>query len=118
MAVAADDDLDRRPAGADAANDMAQHQRHLCPVRRLAGAQDDSDGLAGRRLVNVDWHKAAAVVVRIEERELLAAVNPVLGVVDIEQDAPRYGSKLSQNNSIIAAIMRLSAVAPAGSRAG
>ena len=27
---------------------------------------------------------------RIEERELLAAVNPVLGVVDIEQDAPGY----------------------------
>ena len=49
---------------------------------------------------------------RIEERELLAAVNPVLGVVDIEQDAPRGTcSKLSQNNSIIAAIMRLSAVA-------
>ena len=48
---------------------------------------------------------------RIEERELLAAVNAVLGVVDIEQDAPGYCSKLSQNNSIIAAIMRLSAVA-------
>ena len=48
---------------------------------------------------------------RIEERELLAAVNPVLGVVDIEQDRRGTCSKLSQNNSIIAAIMRLSAVA-------
>ena len=38
----------------------------------------------------MDRQKAAAVVVRIEERELLAAVNPVLGVVDIEQDAPGY----------------------------
>ena len=90
MAVAAHDDLDRRPAGADTADDMAQHQRHLGPVRRLAGAQDDGDRLAARRLVDVDRQKAAAVVVRIEQRELLAAVNPVLGVVDIEQDAPRY----------------------------
>jgi hypothetical protein len=90
MAVAAHDDLNRRPAGANAANDMAQHQRHLDPVRRLAGTQDDGDRLAGYRLVDVDRQKAAAVVVRIEERELLAVVNPVLGVVDIQQDAPGY----------------------------
>ena len=60
------------------------------PVRRLAGAQDDGDRLAGRRLVNVDRQKAAAVVMRIPQRQLLAAVNPVLGVVDVEQDAPRH----------------------------
>ena len=90
MAVAAHDDLDRRPAGADTADDMAQHQRHLGPVGRLAGAQDDRDRLAGRRLVDVDRQKAAAVVVGVEQRELLAAVNPVLGVVDVEQDAPGY----------------------------
>jgi hypothetical protein len=36
----------------------------------------------------VDRQKATAVVVRIEQRELLAAVHPVLGVVDVEQDAP------------------------------
>src|SRR3954464_15046855 len=29
MTVAAHHDIDRRPAGADAADDMAQHQRHL-----------------------------------------------------------------------------------------
>jgi hypothetical protein len=69
---------------------MAQHQRHLGPVGRLAGTRDDGDRLAGYRLIDVDRQKAAAVVVRIEERELLTAVNPVLGVVDIEQDAPGY----------------------------
>ena len=90
MAVAAHDDVDRRPAGADAADDMAQHQRHLGPVRRLAGAQDDRHRLAGGRLVDVDRLKAAAVVIGVEQRELLAAVDPVLGVVDIEQDAPRH----------------------------
>src|SRR5580692_460302 len=77
MAVAADNDLDRRPAGADMADDMAQHERHLGPARRLARAQNDRDRLAARRLVNVDRQKAAAVVVRIEQRELLPAVHPV-----------------------------------------
>ena len=90
MAVAAEDDLDLGPAGADAADDMAQHQRHLGPLRRLAGAQDDRDRLAGGRLVDVDRQKAAAVVMRVPQRQLLAAVHPILGVVDVEQDAPRH----------------------------
>ncbi len=54
------------------------------------------------------------------QRELLAAVNPVFGVVDSlplrrrGSSRMRRGtaSKLSQNNSTIAAIMRFSAVAP------
>ena len=90
MAVAAHHDLDRRPARADAADHMPQDQRHLGPVRRLAGAQDDRHRLAGGCLVDVDRQKTAAVVVRVPQRELLAAVNPILGVVDIEQDAPRH----------------------------
>jgi hypothetical protein len=90
MAVAAHHDLDLGPAGADATDDMAQDQRHLGPVWRLAGAQDDRDGLAGRRLVDVDRQKAAAVVMCVPQRELLAAVHPVLGVIDIEQDASRH----------------------------
>jgi hypothetical protein len=35
----------------------------------------------------VDRLKAAAVVIGVEQRQLLAAVNPVLGVVDVEHDA-------------------------------
>jgi hypothetical protein len=34
----------------------------------------------------VDRQKAAAVVVRVPQRQLLAAVHPILGVVDVEQD--------------------------------
>ncbi len=90
MAVAAHEDLNRRPASADTADDVAQDQRHLGPVRRLAGAQDDGDRLAGGRLVNVDRQETAAVVVGVEQRKLLAAVHPVLGVVDIKQDASRH----------------------------
>jgi len=90
MAVAAHDDLDLGPTGADAADDMTQHQRHLGPVGGLAGAQDHGNRLAARRFVNVDRQKAAAVVMRVPQRQLLAAVHPVLGVVNIEQDAPRH----------------------------
>jgi hypothetical protein len=93
MAVAAHDDLNRRPAGPDAADSMAQYQRHLGPVRRLAGAQDDGDRLAGGCLIDVDRQEAAAVVVRIPQRQLLAAVDPVFGVVDVEQEAPRRRGK-------------------------
>ena len=67
---------------------MAQHQRHLSAVRCLAGAQDDRHRLAGGRFVDVDRLEAAAVVIGVEQRELLTAVNPVLGVVDVEHDAP------------------------------
>ena len=69
---------------------MAQYQGHFGSVGRLAGAQDHGNRLAGRRLVNVDRQKAAAAVMGVEQRELLAAVNPILGVVDIQHNAPRH----------------------------
>ena len=112
VAVAADQDVDLGPAGADAADHVAQHERHLGPVRGLAGAQDHRHRLARDHLVEVDRQEAAAVVVGVEQREFLATVDAVRGVVDVEHDrasAPR--SKLSQNSSTMAAIMRLSAVA-------
>jgi hypothetical protein len=88
MTVAAHDDVDRWPPGADMADDVAQHQGHLGAVRGLAGAQDDRHRLAGRGFIDVDRLEAAAVVVGVEQCELLAAVNPVLGVVDVEHDTP------------------------------
>src|SRR3546814_19264484 len=60
---------------------MAQHEGDLRAVRRLAGAQDDGDRLARRGLVDVDRLEAAAVVVGVEQRELLRTVDAVLGVV-------------------------------------
>ena len=69
---------------------MAQDQRHLGSIGRLARAQDDRHRLAGRRLVDMDRQKAAAVVMRVEQRELLAAMHCVFGIVDVEQDAPRH----------------------------
>ena len=65
-------------------------QRHLGPVGRLARAQDHRDRLAARGLVDMDRQEAAAVVVGMEQRQLLLAVNPVLGVVDVEHDPARH----------------------------
>src|SRR3546814_20946312 len=60
---------------------MAQHEGDLRAVRRLAGAQDDGDRLARRGTVVVDRLEAAAVVVGVEQRELMRTVDAVLGVV-------------------------------------
>jgi hypothetical protein len=68
----------------------ARFELALLESERLAGAQDDGHWLAARRLVNIDRQEAAAVEMGAEQRELLAAVNPALGVVDVEHDAPRH----------------------------
>jgi hypothetical protein len=40
--------------------------------------------------LNVDRHETPAVVGGVPQRELLAAVHLVLGVVDVEQDTARH----------------------------
>ena len=69
---------------------MAQHQANFGAVGRLARAQEDRDRLGRNRLVNVDRHEATAVVVRVEQGKLLPAVGPILGVIDVEHDAPGH----------------------------
>ena len=75
---------------ADRAHDMAQHESYLGPVRGLARPQDDGHRLAAAGLVDVDRQKAAAVVVGMEQGQLLTAVNPILGIVDVEHDPARH----------------------------
>ncbi len=55
---------------------------HLLARGRLAGAQDDRDRAGGRAVVDVDRQKAALIVMRIEERKLLVAVDDIHRVVD------------------------------------
>jgi hypothetical protein len=90
MAVAPDQDVHLGPAGADAPDHVPQDERDLRPVRRLARAEDHGDRLARDCLIDVDRQEAPAIVVGVEERELLAAVDAVLGVVDVEHDAMRH----------------------------
>ena len=56
---------------------------------RLAGPQDDRDGPALLGVVDVDRQEAAFVVMGVEQRELLMAVDDVAGVVDVERDRGR-----------------------------
>ena len=90
MAVAANDDFHLQPAGADRLDQVPEHKRDLGTVGGLAGAEDYRHRLAGHRLVDVDRQKAAAVVMRMEQRQLLTAVHPIERVVDVEQNAARY----------------------------
>jgi hypothetical protein len=90
VAVPADQDVDAGPAPADGADDVAQDERHLGPVRGLAGPQDHRHRLARDRLVDVDRQEAPLVVVGVEEGELLTAVRRVAGVVDVEHDPVRH----------------------------
>ena len=62
-AVTAHHNVDRRPAGADAADDMLRTRALGAVLEGLAGAQDDGDGLAGDGLIDMDRLEAAAVLV-------------------------------------------------------
>ena len=86
VTVAPDGQAGPGPVAADAAIQSAQISRRLPARGRLARPQDNRDGSAGGGVVDVDRQEAALVVVGMEQRELLGAVNHVQGVVDIEGD--------------------------------
>ena len=77
------------PAKANAADDPAQMATHFLARRRLAGPQDDGDGPPGGGVVDVDRQKAAVVIVRVEQGQLLVAVDDIAGVVDVERHCSR-----------------------------
>ena len=89
MAVAPHQDIDVRPMPADAGDDVAQDLGHLLARGALAGPQQRQDRLAREAVEDVDRLEAGAVIVRVEERELLLAVHGIVGVVDVQHDALR-----------------------------
>ena len=60
-----------RPVPPDARDDMLEDGAHFHPGRRLALAQDHRHRLAAGAFVDMDRQKAALVVVRVEQRQLL-----------------------------------------------
>ena len=62
---------------------------HFDAARRLAGPQHDRHGPAPLRVVDVDRQEAAFVIMSVEQRELLMAVDDIAGVVDVERDGCR-----------------------------
>ena len=89
VAVAPHQDFDARPMPADAGDDVAQDAGYLLARGALAGPQQRQNGLAREAVEDVDRLEARAIVVRVEEREFLLAVHRIVGVVDVEHDAPR-----------------------------
>ena len=53
---------------------------------RLTGPRYERHGPALLRVVDVDWQEAAFVIMSVEQRELLMAVDDIAGVVDVQGD--------------------------------
>ena len=91
MAVAPEGQPGARPVPADATGQMLDEGADLDARGRLAGAHEDRHRPAALDMVDVDRQEAARVVKGVEQRELLVAMNPVAGVVDVEHDRRRRG---------------------------
>ena len=76
---------------ADAAHQVFEEGADLGARRRFARAQENRHRLAALHMVDMDWQEAPRVVMGVEQRQLLAAVDRVAGVVDIEHDRRRRG---------------------------
>jgi hypothetical protein len=70
---------------ADAADEPAQMAAHLLTRRRLAGTQQYRYRPRHCCVIDMDRQKTALVVVGIEQRELLVAVNDINSVIDVER---------------------------------
>jgi hypothetical protein len=58
---------------------------HLLTITGFAGAQDGDDAVTGVGVVDMDWQKAAFVVARVEQRQLLRAMHGVSAVSSISR---------------------------------
>ncbi len=86
MAIAPEGQPSAQPVSVDAAHQVLQQGADLDTGGRLAGTQEDCHRLAALNMVDVHRQEAAGVVVGVEQRQLLVAVKPVAGVVDVERD--------------------------------
>jgi hypothetical protein len=96
MPVAADGNPGVWPVPADATNQPTQMTTCLGARGRLAGAQQHGDRPACRRVVDVDRHETALVVMSVEQRELLMPMNDIHCIVDIEGAAGHAKRVLAQ----------------------
>jgi len=87
MPVAADRDVGGGPMPADAADEPTQMAAHLLTGRRFARAQPQQYRYwpRHRRVIDLDRQKTALIVMGIEERQLLVAVNHINSVIDVER---------------------------------
>ena len=72
------------PASPDQSAEMASD---LNPARRLAWTQDHGDRAGAFGVIDVDRQETPFIVIGVEQRQLLAAMNDVNAVVDVEGDS-------------------------------
>ena len=89
MAVGADQDLHIRPVAADCAHQPAEKGPDLNALRPLRRAQQRGDE-ATILVENNDRLEAVFVVMGVEQPQLLATMDRIEGVVDVERDPPRH----------------------------
>jgi hypothetical protein len=89
VAVAAQGYAGPRPVAADLPQQTPQMPPDFLAGGRLAGPQQHRNRAGGRGVVDVDGQEAALVVVGVEQRQLLAPVHHVHGVVDVERHGRR-----------------------------
>ena len=88
VAVTAEGDPGRRPV-CRIRRTSRRRASDLDPARRLARTQDDGDRTRALGIVDVDRQEAPLIVIGVEQGQLLAAMNDVAAVVDIEDDRIR-----------------------------
>ena len=91
MAIAAQEDFGSWPVGADRAQETAQKRANLLAAWPLGGAQNGRDE-AALAVERHDRLESVFVIMGIEQSQLLAAVNRVKCIVDVEHDP--FGSLL------------------------
>lgn len=86
MTIAANGDDRVWPVHPDTTDQPAQMGTDLLAARRLSGAQDGHHAMAGVGVVDMEGQEAPFVVMGVEQRKLLVAVDGVGGIVDVERD--------------------------------
>src|SRR5512147_164578 len=92
VAVGADQDLHIRPVGADRPQQATEKGADLDALRPLRRAKDGGDETAVL-VEDDDRLEAVLVVMGVEQAQLLAAVDRMEGVVNVEGDPPRHLAK-------------------------
>ena len=108
MPIAEHGDLHPGPVVPDAADDVLENLGRLFYGGPFARAQKRENRLARGCLEDVDGLEAIVVIMSVEQRQLLAAVDGIAGIVDIENDALRHPLEAGENRSIRESPMRAS----------
>ena len=81
------------PVTTNTGDDVAQNLRGLFPRGPLARSKYKTNRLAGRGIVNVDRLETIAPGMGVEQAELLIAICPVGGVINVQNNMTGNGVK-------------------------